>query len=78
MRFEIVGKVVEIETFAAGSSIRELSRLRRIHGAGRWRKCRGVAQIRLVDGSIHRAELHWYESHGLGRFEVKLKRFLDS
>lgn len=77
MKFEIVGDVVDIETFAAGSSIRELPRLRRTYGPGRWRKRKGVARVRLVDGAEHRAEVHWYEAHGVGRKEMKIKRFLD-
>lgn len=77
MNFEVVGDIMDVETFAVGSSIRELPRLRRAHGAGRWRKRRGIAQVRLEDGSVYRAEVHWYEAHGIGRVEVKIKRFLD-
>jgi len=77
MNFEVVGDITEIETFAVGSSIRELPRLRHAHGAGRWRKRKGVAQVRLEDGSVCRAEVHWYEAHGVGRVEMKIKRFLD-
>jgi len=77
MNFEVVGDITEVETFAAGSPIRELPRLRRIHGTGRWRKRKGAARIRLEDRSIHRAEVHWYEAHGVGRVELKIKRFLD-
>lgn len=77
MNFEVVGDITDVETFAVGSSIRELPRLRRAYGAGRWRKRKGIAQVRLEDGSTHRAEVHWYEAHGIGRVEVKIKRFLD-
>jgi hypothetical protein len=77
MDFEIIGEILDIETFAIGRSIRELARLRRVYGAGRWRKRKGVAQVRLPDGSICRAELHWYEAHGIGRKELKIKRFLE-
>jgi hypothetical protein len=77
MNFEVVGDVTEIETFAVGASIRELPRLRRPYGAGRWRKRKGMARVRLVDGLVCRAEVHWYEAHGIGRVEVKIKRFLD-
>ena len=77
MQFEIIGDVTDIETFATGPSIRELPRSRRAYGPGRWRKCKGVARVRLVDGSEHRAEVHWYEAHGIGRKEMKVKRFLD-
>ena len=78
MFFEIIGTVKNIETFAVGSSIREISRLKKNYGPGRWRKRKGVAQIRLADGSIKTAELHWYEAGGIGRKEYKIKRYLES
>jgi hypothetical protein len=62
MNFELVGEIADVETFAVGSSIRDLPRLRRAYGAGRWRKRKGVARIRLEDGTTHRAEVHWYEA----------------
>ena len=77
MDFEIVGEITDIETFAIGNSIRELPRLRRIYGPGRWRKRKGNARIRLTDGTLCDAEVHWYEAHGIGRKELKIKRFLD-
>lgn len=64
-------------TFARGSAIRELKRLRRTYGSGFWLKRRGMAHVELADGSVRLAELHWYEGRGLGRKEVKIKRFLD-
>lgn len=77
MEFEVVGEITEVETFAVGNAIRELPRLRRVYGSGRWRKRKGAALVRLGDGSICKAEIHWYEAHGIGRKEVKIKRFLD-
>jgi hypothetical protein len=77
MEFEIVGQIADAETFAVGSAIRELPRLRRVYGAGRWRKRKGIAQVRLADGTLAKAEVHWYEAHGIGRKEMKIKRFLD-
>jgi hypothetical protein len=77
MRFEVIGGLKEVETFTIGSSIHELPRLRRTYGGGRWRKRKGIARLRLTDGSIHRAELHWYEAHGIGRVDMKIKRFLE-
>jgi hypothetical protein len=76
MRFEILGEISEVETFAAASGIREIARLRRVYGRGRWRKRKGIARIRLSDGSIHLAELHWYEASGIGRKEFKIKSLL--
>ncbi len=76
MYFEILGKIATIETFAVGSSIREIARLRKLYGKGRWRKRKGVARVRLDDGSEHLAELHWYEATGIGKKEFKIKRFL--
>jgi hypothetical protein len=77
MHFRVIGQIEQIETFAAGSGIRELARLRKIYGRGRWRKRKGVATVRLTDGTIRLAELHWYEATGIGRKELKLKRYLD-
>jgi len=76
MDFEILGDIAGIETIAAGSGIRELPRLRKRYGRGRWRKRKGVAEIRLKTGEIVRAELHWYEATGIGRREFKIKRFV--
>ena len=73
MDFEIIGSIRDVETIATSGEIRELRRLRRRYGPGRWRKRTGVARVRLLDGSIHTAELHWYEAHGIGRREMKLK-----
>jgi hypothetical protein len=73
MEFEIVGPVRNIETIAAGRAIRHLARLRRQYGKGRWRKRKGVATVRLRDGAIRTAEIHWYEAHGIGRRDMKLK-----
>ena len=77
MNFEVIGEITEVETFAIGSSIRELPRLHRTYGASRWRKRKGVVPVRLEDGSVYRAEVHWYEAHGIGRVEMRIKRFLD-
>jgi hypothetical protein len=55
MRFEIIGEISQIETFAAGSGIREIARLRRVYGRGRWRKHKGIARVRLADGTIRLA-----------------------
>lgn len=73
MDFEIVSEITEIETIAIGSGIRDLTRLRKTYGKGRWRKLKGVAQVRLKNGMLRLAELHWYEAHGLGKHEFKLK-----
>jgi len=75
--FEIVGPITHVETFAKGSAIREIERLRRRYGPGRWRKRKGIALVRLADGTISRAELHWYEATGVGRREYKIKTYLD-
>jgi hypothetical protein len=71
--FQLIGSMRDIETIATGRSIRELKRLRRRYGAGRWRKRKGIATVRLKDDTLHTAEIHWYEAHGIGRKELKLK-----
>lgn len=76
MYFELLGTITDVQAIAIGRAIRELRRLRRDYGPGRWRKRKGVATVRLGDGTVCRAELHWYEAHGVGRREVKVKRIL--
>ena len=76
MRFEILGPISEVATFATGSGSREIARLRKLYGRGRWRKRKGVARIRLEDGQVVLAELHWYEASGIGRKEFKIKHLL--
>ena len=73
MDFEVVGPVRKAETIATGRAIRQLRRLRRRYGKGRWRKRKGLAIVRLQDGTVHNAEVHWYEAHGIGRREMKIK-----
>ena len=78
MDFEIVGEITHIEMIAGGSGVRERVRLSKHYGQGRWRKLKGVARVRLVDGTIRLAEIHWYEAHGIGKTERKIKLpFLD-
>jgi len=77
MNFKIVGEVINKKTIAIGNSIREVARLRKIYGAGRWRKRKGIAKVRLPDSTVCKAEVHWYEAHGIGKREIKIKRILD-
>jgi hypothetical protein len=77
MHFEIISEITDIEPIALGSSIRDLARLRKQYGSGRWRKLKGIALVRLANGRIRRAELHWYEAHGIGKKEIKRKRYVD-
>ncbi len=77
MNFEILSEITDIETIAIGSKIHDVARLRRMYGKGRWRKLKGIAQVRLWSGRIRLAELHWYEAHGIGKREMKRKRYLD-
>ena len=77
MHFEIIGDIKEIEAMAIGGSIRDIMRLQKQFGRGRWRKLKGFAKVRLQNGDIRKAELHWYEAHGIGKRKMKIKRFLD-
>jgi hypothetical protein len=76
MHFAILGGIADVETSAAGPGIREIARLRKLYGRGRWRKRKGTAEIRLSSGDIVRAEVHWYEATGMGKREFKIKRLL--
>jgi hypothetical protein len=73
MDFEIVSQLKAVEVIAVGNGIRDIERLCKQYSAGRWRKLKGFATVRLRDGSVHTAEIHWYEAHGIGRKEFKLK-----
>jgi hypothetical protein len=77
MNFEIIGEITVVETIAAGTGIRDIKRLRKNYGKGKWRKLKGVARVRLDNGRVRLAELHWYEAHGIGKREVKRKCYLD-
>jgi len=77
MYFEIIGDIENIEGIAAGGRIRDIMRIQKLYGLGRWRKLKGVAIVRLQSGKLRKAELHWYEAHGLGKKKMKIKRFLD-
>jgi hypothetical protein len=75
--FRLLGRITNVETIATGAAIREIARLRRHYGRARWRKRKGIARIELSDGTVRLAELHWYEATGVGRRELKIKRYLE-
>ncbi len=78
MKFEIVSEITNIETIAEGNSIRVLPILNKKYGKGRWRKKKGIATVKISDGSFRLAEIHWYEAHGIGKKDLKIKfPFLD-
>ena len=77
MNFEIVGEISGVETIATGHGIRRLGFLRKRYGGHRWRKLKGNASVRLPNGAVRFAEVHWYEAHGVGRRAWKIKSFLD-
>lgn len=77
MDIELLDTITDIETIATGNSIRDLVRLQKTYGQGRWRKCKGFATVRLPDGTICTAEVHWYEAHGIGRKEIKAKYLFE-
>lgn len=77
MNFEVIGRVTDVEKIAVGPGIRILPVLRKRFGRGRWRKLKGVAQVRLRDGTIRLAEVHWFEAHGIGKKLMRIKRYLD-
>ena len=77
MKFEIVGDIQTVETIAVDPRIRDLAYLQRVYGRGHWRKLKGIAFVRLPNGTIRHVELHWYEAHGIGRKDLKIKRYLE-
>ncbi len=77
MDFDLAGDITDVETITAGQGIRDLPRLRRLYGKGYWRKMKGSVLVRLRNGRTRLAALHWYEAHGIGKMELKRKRYLD-
>jgi hypothetical protein len=75
--FSIISDITDIEVIATGKSIRDLPRLRKLYGDGRWRKMKGIATVQLRNGRVRKAEIHWYEAHGIGRKEYKRKYYLE-
>lgn len=75
--FVVIGEITDIEPIARGLGVRDRARLNRSYGRARWRKMKGFALVRLRDGQVRKAELRWYEAHGMGRREMKRKRYLD-
>ena len=78
MRFDVVGPIEHVETIAVGRGVKVRAFLRKTYGPGRWRKLKGVATVRLRNGKLRRVELHWYEAHGIGRRDLKIKRYMDA
>ena len=77
MGFELLGAITDIEVIAAGAGLRIRSYLRKAYGPGRWRKMKGIATVQLSNGAVRNVELHWYQTHGIGRRDMKTKRYLD-
>jgi hypothetical protein len=76
MYFKIKGAIRDIETIASGQGIKNLDRLNKIYGKANWRKLKGICRVELEDGTVLKAEVHWYEGHGIGKKEIKIKRYL--
>ena len=77
MKLYLVGRITQIEIIATGSGIRARRHLRKAYGPGRWRKLKGIATVRLPNGALRKVELHWYEAHGIGKRDLKIKRYLE-
>ena len=77
MKFEVIGPIREIEVIASGVGVQVRSYLRKAYGRGRWRKLKGIATVRLPNGAQRKVELHWYEAHGIGKRDMKIKSYLD-
>ena len=77
MKFEIVGPIRATEVIARGPGVQVRAHLRKAYGRGRWRKLKGIATVRLPNGALRQVELHWYEAHGIGKRDLKIKRYMD-
>ena len=76
--FKLRSEITDVQVIAAGTGVRVRVKLKKVYGSGRWRKLKGTAMVELPDGQVARAELHWYEAHGIGRRDMKVKRLLES
>ena len=76
MEFKILGEIRDIERIAAGRGVYIRRYLERTYGSGRWRKMKGIATVQLADGTLFEAEIHWFEAHGIGRKDFKVKRLI--
>jgi hypothetical protein len=77
MRFEVLSEIHGVEIIASGRGIHILARLIKLYGGTNWRKLKGIATVRLEDGTISEAEVHWFEAHGVGKRRMKIKRLLS-
>jgi hypothetical protein len=77
VKFEVIRRIERVEVIAVGTGIRNLAYLEKTYGSGRWRKLKGRAHVRLPNGNIRWVELHWYEAHGIGRKDIKIKRYVE-
>ena len=77
MHFKIVGRIKDVEAIASGKAIRERKRLWKAYGEGRWRKLKGIGDVEFADGTVCKAEIHWYQAHGIGAKEHKIKRIIE-
>lgn len=76
MEFELLGEITDIETIATGRGVYIRQHLEKIYGKGRWRKKKGISTVRFADGTTSKAEIHWYEAHGIGRRDFKIKEVI--
>jgi hypothetical protein len=72
--FTIISEIRGVETIASGKGVQIRKHLERLYGLGRWRKMKGYATVELQDRTICEAEVHWFEAHGIGRKDFKIKR----
>jgi hypothetical protein len=77
MKSEVLGRITNVEVIASGAGVRLRRYLRKVYGRGSWRKLKGIATVRLPNGALRKVELHWYEAHGIGRKDLKIKRYLE-
>lgn len=77
MKFEVISQIDSIEVISVGTGIRDLAHLEKAYGPGRWRKLKGIARVRFPNGNVRLVELHWYEAHGIGRKDIKIKRYVE-
>ena len=73
MDFELAGPMRRGSVVDVARAGEQRARLRRTHGRGTWQTLGALATVRLRDGSVHKAVVHWCAAEGTGRREIKLK-----
>jgi hypothetical protein len=75
--FRLRSEITNVRVIAVGRTIRDLAKVKKAYGKGRWRKLKGTALVELDTGEVLQAELTLVRGHGIGRRDMKVKQVLN-